>query len=61
MLGALLGPEGVSVYKNCCSGVPLWFSWLRIQCCHCSGLACCCDVHLILAQELPHVTGTAKG
>ena len=29
-------------------GVPLWCSWLRIQCCHCSGSGHCCGTGVIL-------------
>ena len=33
--------------KEACAGVPLWLSWLRIQCCHCysSGHSCGADLN----------------
>ena len=40
--------------KNVWLKVPLWHSRLRIQCCHWSGLGCCCGMGSILTQELPH-------
>ena len=33
--------------KRIAHEVPLWRSGLRIGCCHCRGLGCCCDAGLI--------------
>ena len=38
-------------------GVPLWLNGLRIWCCHCSSLACYCDVGFIAGPG----TSTCRG
>ena len=34
-------------FKKNIVGVPLWHRGLKLQCCHCSSLGCCCGVGLI--------------
>ena len=41
-----------SFLKRCTSGVPLWYSWLRIWHCHCSGPGRCCGTGSISGQRI---------
>ena len=51
---------GLLHIKNNIVGVPLWHSWLRIQCCHSSSLGCCCGMVSVLGLGIPHAAEQPK-